>query len=147
MIGAKTWMDLYPNQEWGVNAVLIYHTPIGGGAAAVGLSGASVTINFDPNGYDKGIVSGGNAGYYGEFDWQHDFTLADQNSWGSISAAYCGKVSAVNSQAYAEGTVLVDFKMWWTGGWNPFAGTSGWVSATYNSGATYFVIYPNSVAT
>jgi hypothetical protein len=145
--GIYTSMALYSNQVWNVNANPISKNPISTGSASVGLgSSASVTVSVGYNGYDTGTVSGGNASYYGEFDWQHSYTMADQDTWGTMSGAYCGKVSATNSQASVEGSVSVQYYMWWTGGWNPFASGSGWVYATYNSGASQYQFYPNSVA-
>ncbi len=144
--GTYTSMDLYSNQVWNVNANPISKNPISTGTASVGLgTDASVTVSVGYNGYDTGTVSGGNNTTYGEFDWQHSYTIADQDTWSTMSGAYCGKVSATNSSAWVEGSVVVQYYMWWTGGWNPFAGTSGWVYATYNSGASSYITYPSSV--
>ncbi len=145
--GISTTMDIYSNHFWNVQASPISKSPISTGSATVGLSssGPSIGVSVGYNGYDTGSVSGGNNGYYGQFNWQHDYTIADQDTWNSMSGAYMAKVSATYSQANVQGQVSISFYEWWTGGWNPFAGTSGWYSAQYNSGAYGTVTYPYSV--
>ncbi len=145
--GTHTTMCLWSsNHVWNVNANPISKSPTSTGKGEVGLSTGYVSVNVGYNGYDTGTISGGNPAAYGEFNWLHKFTIADQNTWGSMSGAYSGKVSATNAHAWAEGTVSIQYYMWWTGGWNPFAGVSNWAYATYDSGASGYATYPNSVA-
>ncbi len=145
--GTSTCINLDSNNVWNVAYAPINKNPLSGGTVSVGItsSGPGVSVPLDYNGYSHGSSVGGNNGYCGGMVWNHETTIADQNSWNTLNGAYMGKVSASNSYAQVSGYTSISFYMWNTNGWEPWAGDSGWLSAQYDSGASCYVSYPNSV--
>ena len=138
-------MDIYNSwplsEVWNVNAGPINRSPLSGQVnIEVGTAGAGISFTTDGNGYDNGTVSAGTGGNYGEFDWTHSWTIADNWYWSTEYGAYCAKTSASNAQATTSGQVDLQYYLWW-----PSGSTSSWFFAQYDSGATDYVTYPYSL--
>lgn len=129
------------SEVWNVNAGPINRSPWNGAVTVdVGTSGAGISFTTDANGYDNGTVSAGTGGNYGEFDWSHSWTDADNWYWSTEYGAYCAKTSASNAEATTSGQVDLQYYLWW-----PSGSLSPWFSAQYDSGATDYVTYPYSL--
>ncbi len=123
------------NNVYYISGNPINHTPVSGsGTVSVGSGGGDVSFNIEGNGYDSGTPAPSSPSNWAEFNWQHSFTQADQDTWSQKTGATAIKVPEANGiitdpiYGYVDLSYYV-WNFWW-------GYTSGWYNVNWIQGGT-----------